>query len=213
MLLPKQLNSTAVKVTWQVPLNPNGEIFYRLYYWQSSTGAVTKRLAYDGSLLEHVVVGIHEYVTYTFMLQAYNVKYSWSSAATNATETTHPAVPSEPVIVSVSTMTNYLEINWKLPTEPNGIIKSFHLCWTLVVMNNQSCIDFNGAAIWYRIPNLKAFSQYNVSLAASTSVGQGPPVTNVYSTDEGVPSEPRDLQALETRANLPFSSRGKNQRA
>ena len=99
-VVAKTVNSTAVKVTWQVPLNPNGEIFYRLCYWQSSTGAGTKRLAYDGSLLEHVVVGLHEYVTYTFMLQAYNVKYSWSSAATNATETTHPAGINSSVLCS-----------------------------------------------------------------------------------------------------------------
>ena len=87
----KTLNSTALKVTWEAPLHPNGEINYRLYYWQSSEGVGTKRLAYDGPLLEHTVAGLHEYVTYTFMLQAYNVKNVWTSAATNATETTHPA--------------------------------------------------------------------------------------------------------------------------
>lgn len=90
-VVAKTVNSTAIKVTWEAPLNPNGEILYRLYYWQSSEGAGTKKLAYYGPLLEHIVAGLHEYVTYTFMLQAYNVKHSWSSTATNATETTHPA--------------------------------------------------------------------------------------------------------------------------
>ena len=90
-VVAKTVNSTAIKVTWGAPLNPNGEILYRLYYWQSDQGAGTKRLAYDGPLSEHVVVGLHEYVTYTFMLQAYNVKHSWSSAAMNVSETTHPA--------------------------------------------------------------------------------------------------------------------------
>ena len=87
----KTVNSTAIKVTWQAPLYPNGDIYYRLYYWQSSEGAGTKRSAYDGPLLEHIVAGLNEYVTYTFMLQAYNVKYLWTSEAINATETTHPA--------------------------------------------------------------------------------------------------------------------------
>ena len=34
---------------------------------------------------------LHEYVTYTFMIQAYNVKYSWRSTGMNVSETTHPA--------------------------------------------------------------------------------------------------------------------------
>lgn len=85
------MNSTAIKVTWEKPLHPNGEIFYRLYYWQTREGAGTKLVAYEGALMEYVVGGLHEYVPYTFMVQAYNKRYSWSSAGTNATETTHPA--------------------------------------------------------------------------------------------------------------------------
>lgn len=42
-------------------------------------------------LLEYTVADLHEYVTYTFMIQAYNVKYSWKSTGTNVSETTHPA--------------------------------------------------------------------------------------------------------------------------
>lgn len=85
------MNSTAIKVTWRAPLQPNGEISYRLYFWQSSQGFETSKLAYDGMLLEYTVADLHEYVTYTFMIQAYNVKYSWKSTGTNVSETTHPA--------------------------------------------------------------------------------------------------------------------------
>ena len=85
------MNSTAIKVTWEEPLHPNGVIFYRLFYWRTSEGAGSKRLAYNGSLLERVVGGLHEYVLYTFVVQAYNARYSWRSAGTNATDSTHPA--------------------------------------------------------------------------------------------------------------------------
>jgi len=90
-IVARTVNSTAIKVTWQAPLNPNGEINYRLYHWQSNEGVGTELLAYDGPLLEHTVAGLHEFVTYTFMLQAYNVKHLWTGTAINATETTHPA--------------------------------------------------------------------------------------------------------------------------
>ena len=89
-LSAKSINSTAVKVTWISSQNPNGEIQYRLFYWQSSEGPGAKRQAYDGPALEHVIAGLHEFVAYTFTLLAYNVKYSWSSPVVNSTETTHP---------------------------------------------------------------------------------------------------------------------------
>ena len=85
------LNSSAIRVSWQIPLNPNGEIFYRLYYWQNSEGPGSRKLIYDGPLLEYIVAELHEYITYTFMLLAYNVRFEWSSTAVNASETTHPA--------------------------------------------------------------------------------------------------------------------------
>ena len=85
------LNSSAIRVSWQIPLNANGEILYRLYYWQNSEGPGSRKLIYDGPLLEYIVAGLHEYVTYTFMLLAYNVRFEWSSTAVNASETTHPA--------------------------------------------------------------------------------------------------------------------------
>ena len=87
----KTVNSTAIKVTWQLPLQPNGEISFRLYYWQSSEGWGTRKRAYDGPGFESTVAGLHEYVAYTFFVQAYNVKYSWNSIAVNVSETTHPA--------------------------------------------------------------------------------------------------------------------------
>ena len=87
----KTVNSSAIKVTWQAPLHPNGEIFFQLYYWQSSEGFGTRKAAYDGPRFEFLVVGLHEFVTYTFMVEAYNVKYSWRSTAVNVSETTHPA--------------------------------------------------------------------------------------------------------------------------
>ena len=85
------LNSSAIRVSWQIPWNPNGEIFYRLYYWQNSKGPGSGQLIYDGPLLEYIVAGLYGYVTYTFMLLAYNVRFEWSSTAVNASETTHPA--------------------------------------------------------------------------------------------------------------------------
>ena len=85
------LNSSAIRVSWKIPLNPNGEILYRLYYWQNSEGPGSRQLIYTGSLFEYIVAGLHEYVTYTFMLLAYNVRFEWNSTAVNTSETTHPA--------------------------------------------------------------------------------------------------------------------------
>ena len=86
-LVAKTLNSTAIKVTWQRPLHPNGEILYRVQYWQSS-GELGKKSHVEPGL-ELTVAGLHEYVKYTFSVQACNSRYS--SILVNVSERTHPA--------------------------------------------------------------------------------------------------------------------------
>ncbi len=64
------------------------------------------------------------------------------------------SVPGEPVIVNVIRKTNSLELTWKPPAEPNGIIKTFRLCWTPLAVHNISFVSLNGDASWYEIRNL-----------------------------------------------------------
>jgi len=117
-IVAKTINSAAIKVTWQTPLYPNGEINYRLYYWLSSEGVGTKRLAYNGPSLEHTVAGLQEFLTYTLMLQAYN-----------ATETIRPAEPSGPPlnVKALKMSPTSILVEWSPPSEldRNGVITHY----------------------------------------------------------------------------------------
>lgn len=68
-------------------------------------------------------------------------------------------VPGEPVIVNVISKTNSLEVTWNSPTEPNGIIRTFQLCWMLSTGHNITCVSLNGGARWYEILNLSKWQR------------------------------------------------------
>ena len=64
------------------------------------------------------------------------------------------SVPSEPVIDHVTKRTNSLELTWKPPLEPNGIITEVRLCWRLTEESNKTCEVFSAGVSWYGIKNL-----------------------------------------------------------
>ena len=62
-------------------------------------------------------------------------------------------VPGEPAIVNVTSKTSSLEVTWAPPTEPNGIITTFRLCWMLSAQNT-TCVTLNGGTTRHEIRNL-----------------------------------------------------------
>ena len=68
-------------------------------------------------------------------------------------------VPGEPFIVSVVSKTNSLEVTWEPPTEPNGIVTTFRLCWKLSAGHNITCFSLNGGVTWHEIRNLSKWQR------------------------------------------------------
>ena len=68
-------------------------------------------------------------------------------------------MPGEPVIVNVTSKTNSLDVTWEPPTEPNGIITTFKLCWTLSAEDNATCVSLNGGATGYEIRSLSKWQR------------------------------------------------------
>ena len=63
-------------------------------------------------------------------------------------------VPGEPVIINVIPKTNSLEVTWEPPTEPNGVVTTFRLCWKLSAGHNTTCVSLNGGVTQHGIRNL-----------------------------------------------------------
>ena len=59
---------------------------------------------------------------------------------------------------------NSIEVNWKPPLEPNGIIKTFELCWSDARdVSNPKCLTFNGVMSSYNISDLSKYLNYYFS--------------------------------------------------
>ena len=69
-----------------------------------------------------------------------------------------------------------IDITWSKPLNPNGVITSYNV--TVYRTDNTSDVEYSNASI--TVPNVTvsvtvpAYTDYTVSVAASTSAGQGP---------------------------------------
>ena len=88
----KSVNSTAVRVSWVQPNDPNGEISYKLSYRKSNKPPSADIDVYHGTDTQYTVAGLEEYVLYHFTVVAFNrIHEDWISPSAFAVETTHPA--------------------------------------------------------------------------------------------------------------------------
>ena len=104
------------------------------------------------------------------------------------------AVPSSPVNVLVVDADNTsLLLMWDPPTIPNGIILSYRVEYFGVETTstvNSSFYDVRDKTVYNVastfIYDLVPFSTYNITVAAATSIGEGPPSSMIaYMTEEG----------------------------
>ena len=79
-----------------------------------------------------------------------------------------------------------ISITWSAPLFPNGVITSYNV--TVYRTDNTSDVEYSNASI--TVPNVTvsvtvpAYTNYTVSVAASTSVGQGPEESVIIQSPE-----------------------------
>ena len=103
----------------------------------------------------------------------------------------YPSVPGAPASVTVLPYPTYLELSWSPPYEPNGVIVSYEVRWCdtgTVPTRALGCYsDVVNTTTEYRVEGLVPGKCYNVTVAANTSVGQGPPLQGF---EDGVSKDP-----------------------
>ena len=72
------------------------------------------------------------------------------------------AVPGQPTVHPVNIKANSIELTWIPPTEPNGVITFYELCWR-TNRQDQKCDKLNHATRSYEIPSLRKFAKTNYS--------------------------------------------------
>ena len=115
---------------------------------------------------------------YTMFLQAYNLAGP-GPKSNRLTLTTNEGRPGPPEHVKFTRYGRYINMTWKPPSEPNGVIIGY-----VAGITNGSNVTLDGSARTYIFKDLKPLTDYEASVSAKTSAGVGHTVSEMVTTTE-----------------------------
>ncbi|XP_069618420.1 phosphatidylinositol phosphatase PTPRQ [Ranitomeya imitator] len=190
-LLYRNLSSTRVLLTWQPPIYANGIIlFYKINYWNSSHSLTTES---NDSLI--VLSDLKKYSQYQVVVSGHTIHGDGNQTSEILYMTTMEDIPDDPPYnLSYRTLNSTsIQLLYSPPSSPNGVIKYY----TITCLDDAaSAQHYNSSTQSVIITELKKYSEYRVTVSASTAVGPGPRTSRslFVRTGEDVPdSAPENI--------------------
>ncbi|XP_040264377.1 phosphatidylinositol phosphatase PTPRQ isoform X1 [Bufo bufo] len=190
-LLYRNLSSTRVLLTWQPPVFANGIImFYKINYW-NSTNSLTEKS--NDSLI--VLSDLKKYSQYQVVVSGQTIHGDGNQTSEILHMTTMEDVPDDPPYNLSYRILNSTSIQlfYSPPSSPNGVIKYYTITCLDAAASEQNYKSYTQSAI---ITDFKKYSEYSITISASTSVGPGPRTSRLLfvRTGEDVPdSAPENI--------------------
>ncbi|XP_063754724.1 phosphatidylinositol phosphatase PTPRQ [Eleginops maclovinus] len=194
-------SSTAIIVSWDPPLEPNGRPTYLLTLQEASifpdqtyqgAPAVNKTIKHSTTDTVFLFTRLRKYFPYVLTV----TPATRAGAAYNHTSTmylrTDDDIPSSaPVLVSTQNLSSSsIAMVWLRPLEANGEITEYTL--TLFGQGGSNTTQTPNTS--FILTNLLPYTPYNLTITAATRKGSGPYLLLQLHTDEGGPmSPPRNL--------------------
>ncbi|XP_072265966.1 usherin isoform X2 [Pyxicephalus adspersus] len=174
------VNSTALHVSWTKPMKPNGEIReYRLHQ-------VDRGLIYSSpsGRKQYTVTGLEPYTKYFFFLvTCTSFGCSNSEVSTGQTSQAAPqGVWLNPHHITINS--SALELYWKEPERPNGMVSQYRLIRDGTVISTRS-----GEYLNFTDSGLKPNSRYTYQLEARTEAGSSISDAYVVETPMNTPEQ------------------------
>nr|XP_043892479.1 phosphatidylinositol phosphatase PTPRQ isoform X1 [Solea senegalensis] len=194
-------SSTAIIVSWDPPLQPNGRPYYLLTLQEAGvppdvsnqgTPAVNKTIkhtTYDNVFLFPRLKKYFPYVFTVTPATAAGAAYNHTSTMYLRTQEDIPSSP--PLLVSARNLSSSsIAVVWQRPLEANGEISEYILTLSGPGGSNTTHSPNNSMILTDLLP----YTAYNVTITAATRKGSGPHLLLQLHTDEGGPmSPPRNL--------------------
>ncbi|KAM9807812.1 phosphatidylinositol phosphatase PTPRQ [Neosynchiropus ocellatus] len=192
-------SSTAIIVSWDPPLEPNGRPYYLLTLQEagkilSNTGspAVNKTIKQTTNDNVFLFTKLRKYFPYVLTVTpATGAGPAYNHTSTMYLRTDDDVPSSSPLLVSARNLSSSsIEVIWQRPLEANGEITEYIL--TLFGPGGSNSTQTPDS--FFVLTNLQAYTAYNLTVTAATRKGSGPPFLLQLHTDEGGPmSPPRNL--------------------
>ncbi|XP_063783788.1 phosphatidylinositol phosphatase PTPRQ [Pseudophryne corroboree] len=205
-LLYRNISSTRVLVTWQPPVHANGIIlFYKIRFWNSSHS-----LTENSSEALIVLSDLKKYSQYQVVVSGHTVSGDGNQTSDILYISTMEDVPDDPPhnLSYRSLNSTSIQLFYSPPSSSNGIIRSYYIACIGAAGRFQYFTSSDLSAI---LGGLKKYSEYAITVSASTSVGLGPRKSSslFVRTDEDVPdSAPENItyrNVSSTEINVSYS--------
>uniref|UniRef100_A0A3Q3G0M1 Protein tyrosine phosphatase receptor type Q n=1 Tax=Labrus bergylta TaxID=56723 RepID=A0A3Q3G0M1_9LABR len=184
-------SSTAIIVSWDPPLEPNGRPYYLLTLQEAGiipnvsvqgAPAVNKTIKHTTTDTVFLFTRLRKYFPYVFTV----------TPATGAGPAYNHIIPSSaPLLVSTRNLSSSsIRVVWKRPLEANGEITEY----TLTLIGPGGSNTTQTPSTMSILTDLLPYTAYNLTITAATRKGSGPNLLLQLHTDEGGPmSPPRNL--------------------
>ncbi|XP_067276105.1 phosphatidylinositol phosphatase PTPRQ isoform X2 [Pseudorasbora parva] len=199
-------SSTAVVISWDPPLEPNGRVFYQLSLQEAGTTHPsinrTVNITISKTTTDNIYLftKLRKYFPYIIKV----TPATSAGSAVNHTATlnlrTDEDVPSSPPLPGASRnlSSTSIHVSWFPPVESNGEIIDYTVALQAPGAINRTYTSETQLIL----SELTPFTPYNLSIAAVTRIGVGPSVIIPLHTDEAGPmSPPRNLSIFNHSAN------------
>ncbi|XP_018621246.2 phosphatidylinositol phosphatase PTPRQ-like isoform X2 [Scleropages formosus] len=201
-LMILNFSATALLVSWDPPVEPNGRVFYLLSLQEEPESGIAGTIVSNKTTDETVFLftGLRKYTAYRLSVTATTHVGHSENSTTLLELRTDDDLPGFPPMVNSSwnITSSSIHLSWLPPKEPNGLITGY----TVVLKGPSSSTTTSTTNTSLTLADLVPYTAYNVSIAAVNRRGVGPFLVVCLQTDEAEPaSPPRNLGILNHTAN------------
>ncbi|XP_074923647.1 receptor-type tyrosine-protein phosphatase F isoform X10 [Chelonoidis abingdonii] len=208
----ESLNSTAIRVSWKLPLSnkQHGQIRgYQVTYVKLENNeprgqpvikdvmlAEAQWRAEDSIDHETIIGGLLPETTYSITVAAYTTKGDGARSKPKVVTTTG-AVPGKPSMLISTTAMNTALIQWHPPKEMVGELLGYRLQYKRTDEEKMNIMDFEKNVHHYTVTSLHKGATYIFKLSAKNRAGPGEEFEKEITTTEDVPSGfPQNLRVV-----------------
>ncbi|XP_070686459.1 phosphatidylinositol phosphatase PTPRQ [Pempheris klunzingeri] len=194
-------SSTAIIVSWDPPLEPNGHPYYLLTLQEAGappseskpgTPVVNKTIKHTTNDNVFLFTKLKKYFPYVVTVTpATGAGPAYNHTSTMYLRTDDDFPSSAPLLVSTRNLSSSsIAVVWQRPLEANGEITEYTL--TLFGPGGSNTTHIPNSS--FILTDLLPYTAYNLTITAATRKGSGPHLLLQLHTDEGGPmSPPRNL--------------------